>query len=81
MEPKAYGQVATYEAGMLVAGDRVDAEIGLPTLLESGRLGPMEHQRVEIHQLQISDYEKLPEIFENFNELIEEIGYNPFKGM
>ena len=21
------------------------------------------------------------EIFENFNELIEEIGYNPFKGM
>jgi quinone-modifying oxidoreductase subunit QmoB len=41
----------------------------------------MENQRVEIHQLQISDYEILPEIFENFAEVIEQIGMNPFKGM
>ena len=41
----------------------------------------MENERVELHQLQISEYERLPEIFDNFAELIEEIGMNPFKGM
>ena len=41
----------------------------------------MENERVELHQLQISEYGKLPEIFNNFAELIEEIGMNPFKGM
>ncbi len=41
----------------------------------------MEDQRLELHQLQISDYHKLPEIFNNFAEMIEEIGMNPFKGM
>ena len=41
----------------------------------------LENQRVELHQLQISEYERLPEIFNNFAEMIEEIGMNPFKGM
>jgi len=41
----------------------------------------MENERVELHQVQISDYHKLPEIFNNFAELIEDIGMNPFKGM
>jgi quinone-modifying oxidoreductase subunit QmoB len=41
----------------------------------------MDVERVELHQIQIDEAHKLPEIFENFNELIEEIGYNPFKGM
>jgi len=41
----------------------------------------MENQRVELHQLQISEYEKLPEIFNKFAEMIETIGMNPFKGM
>jgi quinone-modifying oxidoreductase subunit QmoB len=41
----------------------------------------MDVERVELHQIQIDEYWKLPEIFDNFNELIEEIGYNPFKGM
>jgi quinone-modifying oxidoreductase subunit QmoB len=41
----------------------------------------MENQRVELHQLQISEYDKLAEIFDNFAEVIEEIGMNPFKGM
>ncbi len=41
----------------------------------------MDVERVELHQLQIDEYWKLPKIFEDFNELIEEIGYNPFKGM
>jgi len=41
----------------------------------------LENERVEFHQLQISEYKKLPEIFDNFAELIEQIGMNPFKGM
>jgi quinone-modifying oxidoreductase subunit QmoB len=41
----------------------------------------MENERVELHQLQISEYHKLPEIFNRFAEMIEEIGMNPFKGM
>jgi len=38
-------------------------------------------ERVELHQLQIDEYWRLPEIFEKFSDLIDEIGYNPFKGM
>jgi quinone-modifying oxidoreductase subunit QmoB len=41
----------------------------------------MENERVELQQLQISDYDRLPEIFDNFAGVIEEIGMNPFKGM
>ncbi len=41
----------------------------------------LESQRVELHQFQISDYETLPGIFDDFVEVIEEIGMNPFKGM
>jgi quinone-modifying oxidoreductase subunit QmoB len=41
----------------------------------------IENQRVELHQLQISEYDKLPEIFNNFAGVIEELGMNPFKGM
>jgi len=42
----------------------------------------MENERVELHQLQISEYERLPEIFENFQrKVIEQYGMNPFKGM
>jgi quinone-modifying oxidoreductase subunit QmoB len=41
----------------------------------------MENERVELHQLQISEYERIPGIFDKMAELIEEIGMNPFKGM
>ena len=41
----------------------------------------MENERVALHQLEISEYNRLPEIFENMAEVIEEIGMNPFKGM
>jgi quinone-modifying oxidoreductase subunit QmoB len=42
----------------------------------------MESERVELHQLQISEYDRIPEIFENFQEeVIEKFGMNPFKGM
>jgi len=41
----------------------------------------MDKDCVEIHQLQISEYARLPEIFEHLAETIERIGMNPFKGM
>ncbi len=42
----------------------------------------MENERVELHQLQISEYNRLPEIFETFQtEVIDRYGMNPFKGM
>jgi len=41
----------------------------------------LEPDRVEIHELAISDYHKLPQIFDDFLETIEEIGPNPYKGM
>ena len=41
----------------------------------------MENERVELHQLQITEYARLPEIFNHMADVIEEIGMNPFKGM
>ncbi len=41
----------------------------------------LEEERLEIHQLQMTEFEKIPEIFDNFAEMIEDIGMNPFKGM
>ena len=41
----------------------------------------MENERVQLHQLQISEYARLPVIFDEFAEVIEEYGMNPFKGM
>lgn len=42
----------------------------------------METERVEIHQMQISDYDKIPGIFDKFMEdVVEKYGMNPFKGM
>jgi quinone-modifying oxidoreductase subunit QmoB len=41
----------------------------------------MDIERVELHQIQIDEHEKLPKIFDDFTELIDEIGMNPFKGM
>ncbi|MEJ2109843.1 MAG: hydrogenase iron-sulfur subunit [Acidobacteriota bacterium] len=41
----------------------------------------LENERVELHQLEIAEYEKLPGIFEDFMQVIEKYGMNPFKGM
>ena len=41
----------------------------------------LEEERVEIHELAITDYEKIPEIMDNFLEVIETAGPNPYKGM
>ncbi len=41
----------------------------------------LENERVQLHQIQISDYEKIPAIIGEFMEMIEQVGMNPFKGM
>jgi len=41
----------------------------------------LENERVELHQLQVSEYRRLVEIFSDFDEVIEDVGMNPFKGM
>jgi quinone-modifying oxidoreductase subunit QmoB len=40
----------------------------------------LEEERVRLEQLPISDFEKLPQIINEFAEQIDEIGLNPFKG-
>jgi quinone-modifying oxidoreductase subunit QmoB len=40
----------------------------------------LEEERVRTEQLPISDFERLPQIINEFAEQIEEIGLNPFKG-
>jgi quinone-modifying oxidoreductase subunit QmoB len=41
----------------------------------------MDVERLELHQIQIDEYARLPDIFQEFTDLIDEIGMNPFKGM
>ncbi len=41
----------------------------------------LENERVQLHQFQISDYDKIPTIIEEFMEVIEQVGPNPFKDM
>ncbi len=41
----------------------------------------LENERVQLHQVQISDYDKISTLIEEFMEVIEEVGPNPFKDM
>ncbi|MCP4570480.1 MAG: hydrogenase iron-sulfur subunit, partial [FCB group bacterium] len=41
----------------------------------------LEEERVEIHELAITDYDKIPKIFDDFLEVIETVGPNPYKDM
>lgn len=41
----------------------------------------LEEERVEIHELALSDYHKIPKIFDDFLETMEEVGPNPYKDM
>jgi len=41
----------------------------------------LEEERVEVHELAITDYWKIPKIFDDFLEVIERVGPNPYKGM
>ncbi len=41
----------------------------------------LEEERVEVHEVAISDYDKIPKIFDDFLEVMETVGPNPYKGM
>jgi quinone-modifying oxidoreductase subunit QmoB len=41
----------------------------------------LEEERVELHELALSDYPKIPKIFDDFLETIDTVGPNPYKGM
>jgi quinone-modifying oxidoreductase subunit QmoB len=41
----------------------------------------MENERVQLHQIEITDYQKVVQVIGEFMETIEEVGMNPFKGM
>ncbi len=41
----------------------------------------LEEERVEIHELAITDYQKIPKIFDDFLEVMETVGPNPYKDM
>ncbi len=41
----------------------------------------LENERVQLHQLAISEYERIPTLVNDMVEVIEEVGMNPFKGM
>jgi len=41
----------------------------------------LEEERVEIHDLAINDYDRIPKIMDDFLALIEDIGPNPYKDM
>jgi quinone-modifying oxidoreductase subunit QmoB len=41
----------------------------------------LENERVQLHEVQISDWPKVPGIINDFMETIQRVGMNPFKGM
>jgi quinone-modifying oxidoreductase subunit QmoB len=41
----------------------------------------LEEERVELHELAISDYQRIPKIMDDFLEVVENAGPNPYKGM
>ncbi len=41
----------------------------------------LEEERIRVEEITIADYEKLPQIIDEFAKQIEEVGFNPFKGM
>ncbi len=41
----------------------------------------LESERAAVHQVQITDYAEIPKIVDEFMEMIERVGMNPFKGM
>ena len=41
----------------------------------------LESERIRVEELSISEYKKLPQIFDEFMETMQKVGPNPYKGM
>jgi len=61
--------------GSELAADRMD------NVREKLKQLVLEEERVELHELAISDFDKIPKIFDDFLEVIESVGPNPYKDM
>jgi len=61
--------------GSELAGTRMD------NVKEKLKQLVLEEERVEVHELAINEYYKIPKIFDDFLEVIDRVGPNPYKGM
>jgi quinone-modifying oxidoreductase subunit QmoB len=57
------------------------AEYRMDNVREKLKQLVLEEERVETHELGISEYHKIPKIMDDFLEVIETVGPNPYKGM
>ena len=57
------------------------ANIRMENVQEKLKQLVLEPERVEIHTLSIDEYDRLPDIFNKFAELIDEVGPNPYKDL
>jgi quinone-modifying oxidoreductase subunit QmoB len=57
------------------------AEYRMENVREKLKQLVLEEERVELHELAISDYHRIPEILDKFLETVEGVGFNPYKGM
>jgi quinone-modifying oxidoreductase subunit QmoB len=57
------------------------AEYRMENVKEKLKQLVLEEERVELHEVAISDWDKIPKIFDDFAETIESVGPNPYKGM
>jgi quinone-modifying oxidoreductase subunit QmoB len=57
------------------------AETRMTNVREKLKQLVLEEDRVQIHELAISEYHRIPKIFDDFLEVINTVGPNPYKGM
>ena len=62
-------------SGSELAADRMD------NVREKLKQLVLEEERIEMHEISITDYKKIPKIMDDFLEVIEDVGPNPYKGM
>ena len=55
------------------------AEVRSSKIQETLQRLMLESERVEVHQLQIDEWDRLPKIFDDFMEVVEKVGPNPMK--
>jgi quinone-modifying oxidoreductase subunit QmoB len=57
------------------------AEYRMDNVREKLKQLVLEEERVQLHELGISDYRKIPQLMDDFLEVVDTAGPNPYKGM
>ncbi len=68
-----------YQCHMIKGSELMDVRGG--NVKETLQSMSMENERVQLHQVEHTDYQTVVDAINEFDELIETIGMNPFKGM